>query len=80
MAPPEEPTAEPTAAELLVALRAAEREHTLAPAGAPEAAALNDDMRHLMDEYQWVVRGRVGPRPVRDPAARDWMGRVLAGR
>jgi len=41
-----------------------------------EAAALNDDMRRLMDEYQWVVRGRVGPRPPRDPAARDWMGRV----
>ena len=76
MAPSGEITPEPTATELLVAWRAAEREHSLATAGSTEAAALNDDMRRLMDEYQWVVRGRVGPRPPRDPAARDWMGRV----
>jgi len=78
MAAPGEPASEPTARELLVAWRAAEREHSLAAPGSAEAAALNDDMRRLMDEYQWVVRGRVGPRPPRDAPEHDWMGRVLA--
>jgi hypothetical protein len=80
MASNEQLALEPTASELLAAWRAAERAHSLAAAGSPEAAALNDDMRRLMDEYQWVVRGRVGPRPPRDAAERDWMGRVLASR
>ena len=52
-----------TAAELLAAWRATERRYAQAASGSPEALALHVEMRRLMDEYEWAVRGRVGRRP-----------------
>jgi hypothetical protein len=52
-----------TPAELLAAWRAAERRYAQAAPGSPEANALHAEMRRLMDEYDWAVRGRVGRRP-----------------
>ena len=49
--------------ELLAAWRAAERRYAQAAPGSPEANALHAEMRRLMDEYAWAVRGRVGRRP-----------------
>ena len=51
-----------TPAELLAAWRVAERGCAHAPAGSAEAVELHAEMRRLMDEYEWVVRGRVGRR------------------
>jgi len=51
-----------TPAELLAAWRAAERGYAQATPGSPEAHALHAEMRRLMDEYDWAVGGRVGPR------------------
>jgi hypothetical protein len=51
-----------TPAELLSAWRAAERGYAHATAGTVEAANLHAEMRRLMDEYEWVIRGRVGQR------------------
>lgn len=50
-----------TPAELLAAWRAAERRYAQAAAGSPEANALHAEMRRLMDEYAWAVRGRIWP-------------------
>jgi hypothetical protein len=52
-----------TPAELLAAWRAAERRYAQAVPGSPEANTLHAEMRRLMDEYEWAVRGRVGRRP-----------------
>jgi hypothetical protein len=52
-----------TAAELLAVWRATERRYAQAVSGSPEAVALHAEMRRLMDEYEWAVRGRVGRRP-----------------
>lgn len=51
-----------TPMELLVAWRAAERSHALAVAGTANATALHAEMRRLMDEYEWTVRGSVARR------------------
>lgn len=51
-----------TPAELLIAWRAAERSHALADAGTANATALRAEMRRLMDEYEWMVRGGVARR------------------
>jgi hypothetical protein len=51
-----------TPSELLVAWRQAERRRAVA-ASPDEAAALSVQMRGLMDEYEWAVRGRAGRRP-----------------
>ncbi|HVA85448.1 MAG TPA: hypothetical protein VNF73_03905 [Candidatus Saccharimonadales bacterium] len=51
-----------TPGELLRAWRDAERGYAVAATGSHEAAALHAEMRRLMDEYEWVVRGRVGRR------------------
>lgn len=52
-----------TPTELLAAWRAAERLYADAAPGSREANALHAEMRRLMDEYEWAVRGRVGRRP-----------------
>ena len=52
-----------TPAESLAAWRAAERRYAQAASGSPEAVVLHAEMRRLMDEYEWAVRGRVGRRP-----------------
>ncbi|HEV8281867.1 MAG TPA: hypothetical protein VGQ02_08425 [Candidatus Limnocylindrales bacterium] len=59
-----------TPAELLAAWRAAERGYAQAAAGSSEAHALHAEMRRLMDEYEWAVRGRVGRRPPVGPVRR----------
>jgi hypothetical protein len=48
-----------TPAELLVTWRATERRHAHAAMGSAEATALHAEMRRLMDEYEWAVRGRI---------------------
>ena len=53
-----------SAAVLLTEWRQAERGRALL-AGSREGAALHARMRDLMDEYDWVVGGRVGRWPVR---------------
>jgi hypothetical protein len=58
-----------TPPELLAAWRAAERLYAHAAPGSREANALHAEMRRLMDEYEWAVRGRVG-RPPEGPAPR----------
>jgi hypothetical protein len=59
---PGEGAAARTPAELLAAWRTAERSHALAAAGTANATALRAEMRRLMDEYEWTVRGGVAPR------------------
>ena len=56
-----------TPAELLAAWRAAERRYAEATPGSQEAATLRAEMRRLMDEYEWAVRGRVGDRSTKRP-------------
>jgi hypothetical protein len=51
-----------TPAALLVAWRELERRR--ATAGAPDRPALTATMRELMDRYEWVTGGRVGPPPL----------------
>ena len=46
-------------ADILAAWRATERLHNSAPTGSIEATELHAEMRRLMDEYEWAVRGRV---------------------
>jgi hypothetical protein len=58
------------AAELLAVWRATERRYAQAVPGSPEAVALHAEMRRLMNEYEWAVRGRVGRRP-EGPASRE---------
>jgi hypothetical protein len=60
-----------TAAELLAGWRAAERRYAQAAPGSAEAVALHAEMRRLMDEYEWAVRGRVGRRPEGPASQRD---------
>lgn len=48
--------------ELLEAWRATERSYARSVPGSQEAAELHAEMRRLMDEYEWVVRGSVGRR------------------
>ena len=60
-----------TGPELLRAWRAVERRYAQAQAGTDEAGRLHAEMRHLMDAYEWTVRGRV---------ARPADGRPLRGR
>lgn len=45
--------------EILVAWRAAERRYAQATPGTEDAAAQHAEMRRLMDEYEWRVRGGV---------------------
>jgi hypothetical protein len=52
--------------DLLVAWRAAERRYALAAAGTPDATALHAEMRRLMDEYEWTIRGGIA-REVESP-------------
>lgn len=59
-----------TPTELLAAWRAAERLYADAAPGSQEANALHAEMRRLMDEYEWAVRGRVGRPPEGPPPAR----------
>ena len=60
-----------TPAELLAAWRAAERRYAQAAPGSPDAGALHAEMRRLMDEYEWAVRGRVGRHPERPACRRE---------
>jgi hypothetical protein len=56
-------------ADILTAWRAAERRYARATPGTEEAAALHAEMRRLMDEYEWRVRGSV---PERDQPRTRW--------
>jgi len=53
----------PLPSEILVAWRVAERRYTAATPGSDEAGQWHLEMRRLMDEYEWRVRGAV-PRTV----------------
>jgi hypothetical protein len=46
-------------ADVLAAWRQTERLYAAATPGTDEAAALHAEMRRLMDEYEWRVRGSV---------------------
>jgi hypothetical protein len=56
-------------AAILTAWRIAERRYAAAAPGTEEAASLREEMRLLMDEYEWRVRGSV-PRRVPSGAGR----------
>ena len=60
-----------TGPELLTAWRAVERRYARMQAGTDEASRLHAEMRRLMDDYEWTVRGSV---------ARPRDGRALRGR
>lgn len=45
--------------EILAAWRAAERRYARATPGTEVATALHAEMRALMDEYEWRVRGGI---------------------
>ena len=51
-----------TPTDLLTAWRTTERRYARAAMGSAEAVELHTEMRRLMDEYEWVVRGSVGRR------------------
>lgn len=68
-----------TPTELLAAWRAAERLYADAAPGSREAHALHAEMRRLMDEYEWAIRGRVG-RPPEGPAPRPRSQRSRSSR
>jgi hypothetical protein len=56
----EEPGATATSpSALLAAWRLVERQYALATPGTDEASALHEEMRRLMDTYEWRVRGGV---------------------
>jgi hypothetical protein len=57
-----------TPSDILALWRATERLYAAATPGTDEAAELHAEMRRLMDEYEWRVRGSV-PKRV-DRAAR----------
>lgn len=60
---------DPAPAAILAAWRATERLYAAATPGTDEAADLHAEMRRLMDEYEWRVRGSV-PKRVDRPTRR----------
>ena len=63
----EDPTLAP--ADILAAWRATERAHARTVPGTDEATALHAEMRRLMDDYEWRIRGGV---PIPPPRSGAW--------